>query len=186
MANSKDVELRIRARDFSQKPLKAVASAIEAMAKAQDDQRKAAERGEVSTRQLEASYKKLEQAGQQLLKLNALVELYKRQNATMVEAARRAAGARSEGRAMHWVMVVSGRRGRWSGLLFGGGGRAECSLKPRSGHHQARRSISSAVTPQRPSLRGCSLSLSITPQLLSHSGCRHPAAAITPQPASNS
>ena len=87
MANSKDVELRIRARDFSQKPLNAVTSAIEAMAKAQDDQRKAAERGEVSTRELEASYKRLEQAGQQLLKLNALVELYKRQNASMTEAA---------------------------------------------------------------------------------------------------
>lgn len=96
MANSKDVELRIRARDFSQKPLKAVASAIEAMAKAQDDQRKAAERGEVSTRQLEASYKKLEQAGQQLLKLNALVELYKRQNATMVEAAQKTEDLRAK------------------------------------------------------------------------------------------
>lgn len=96
MANSKDVELRIRARDFSQKPLKAVASAIEAMAKAQDDQRKAAERGEVSTRQLEASYKKLEQAGQQLLKLNALVELYKRQNTTMVEAAQKTEALRAK------------------------------------------------------------------------------------------
>lgn len=89
MANSKDVELRIRARDFSQKPLKAVTTAIEAMAQAQEDQRKAAERGEVSTRQLEASYKRLEQAGQQLLKLNALVELYKRQNVSMTEAAQK-------------------------------------------------------------------------------------------------
>lgn len=96
MANSKDVELRIRARDFSQKPLNAVTSAIEAMAKAQDDQRKAAERGEVSTRELEASYKKLEQAGQQLLKLNAIVELYKRQNATMVEAAQKTEALRAK------------------------------------------------------------------------------------------
>lgn len=89
MANSKDVELRIRARDFSQKPLKAVTSAIESMARAQEDQRKAAERGEVTTRELEASYKRLEQAGQQLLKLNALVELYKRQNVSMTEAAQK-------------------------------------------------------------------------------------------------
>lgn len=96
MANSKDVELRIRARDFSQKPLKAVTSAIEAMAKAQDDQRKAAERGEVSTRELEASYKRLEQAGQQLLKLNALVELYKRQNASMTEAAQKTEALRQK------------------------------------------------------------------------------------------
>lgn len=96
MANSKDVELRIRARDFSQKPLNAVTSAIEAMAKAQDDQRKAAERGEVSTRELEASYKRLEQAGQQLLKLNALVELYKRQNASMTEAAQKTEALRQK------------------------------------------------------------------------------------------
>jgi hypothetical protein len=87
MANSKDVELRIRARDYSQKPLKSVTTAINHMARAQEEQRKAAERGEVSTRDLEASYKKLEQAGQQLLKLNSLIEVFKRQNQQMTEAA---------------------------------------------------------------------------------------------------
>ena len=86
MANSKDVELRIRARDYSQKPLKAVSKAINEMARAQEEQRKAAERGEVSTRDLEASYKKLESAGQQLLKLNSLIEVFKRQNLAMSEA----------------------------------------------------------------------------------------------------
>lgn len=85
MAN-RDVELKIRARDYSQKPLKAVTKAIDQMSKAQEEQRKAAERGEVSTRQLEASYKKLESAGAQLLKLNSIIEVFKRQNLAMAEA----------------------------------------------------------------------------------------------------
>lgn len=89
MANSKDVELRIRARDYSQKPLKAVTAAIEAMSKAQEEQGKAAGRGEASTRALEQSYKRLEQAGQQLLRLNSLVELYKRQAESMAEASKK-------------------------------------------------------------------------------------------------
>lgn len=85
MAN-RDVELRIRARDYSQKPLNAVTRAIEQMSRAQEDQRRAAERGEVSTRDLEASYRKLESAGQQLLKLNSIIEVFKRQNQAMTEA----------------------------------------------------------------------------------------------------
>ncbi|QJI52242.1 putative tape measure protein [Cronobacter phage JC01] len=85
MANnsSRDVELNIRARDYSQKTLKQVTDAISDMAKAQDAQRLAAERGEVTAKELEASYRKLESAGQALLKLNSLVEVYKRQTAAL-------------------------------------------------------------------------------------------------------
>lgn len=96
MANSKDVELRIRARDYSQKPLKAVTNAIDQMAKAQEEQRKAAERGEISTRELEAAYKKLESAGAQLLKLNSLIEVFKRQNQAMTEAAAKTEALRAK------------------------------------------------------------------------------------------
>lgn len=96
MANSKDVELRIRARDYSQKPLKAVTNAIDQMAKAQEEQRKAAERGEISTRELEAAYKKLESAGAQLLKLNSLIEVFKRQNVAMTEAAAKTEALRAK------------------------------------------------------------------------------------------
>lgn len=87
MANSssRDVELRIRARDYSQKTLKQITTAINDMAKAQDQQRLAAERGEATTKDLEASYKKLESAGQALLKLNSLVEVYKRQTAALAD-----------------------------------------------------------------------------------------------------
>lgn len=87
MANtsSKDVELRIRARDYSQKTLKQITTALTEMTKAQDQQRQSAERGETSAKELEASYRKLESAGQALLKLNSLVEVYKRQTAALDE-----------------------------------------------------------------------------------------------------
>lgn len=87
MANtsSRDVELRIRARDYSQKTLKQITVAINDMTKAQDQQRLAAERGEVTTKELEASYRKLENAGQALLKLNSLVEVYKRQTSALAD-----------------------------------------------------------------------------------------------------
>lgn len=87
--NSKDVELRIRARDYSQKPLKQVVAAISDLTKAQDEQRKAAERGEVSLKDLERSYQKLESAGQALLKLNSLVEVFKRQSAALEEQSKK-------------------------------------------------------------------------------------------------
>ncbi|AKJ73902.1 tail length tape measure protein [Salmonella phage 37] len=71
-------------------------NAIEQMAKAQDEQRKAAERGEISTRELEAAYKKLESAGNQLLKLNSLIEVFKRQNQAMTEATAKTEGLRQK------------------------------------------------------------------------------------------
>ncbi|HHB9910132.1 TPA: hypothetical protein ACOR6M_004529, partial [Salmonella enterica] len=71
-------------------------NAIEQMAKAQDEQRKAAERGEISTRDLEAAYKKLESAGNQLLKLNSLIEVFKRQNQAMTEATAKTEGLRQK------------------------------------------------------------------------------------------
>lgn len=87
MANnsSKDVELRIRARDYSQKTLQQVTSAINLMSKAQDQQAQAAARGQTSMKDLENTYRKLESAGQALLKLNSLVEVYKRQTAALQE-----------------------------------------------------------------------------------------------------
>jgi len=85
VANNRDVELRIRARDYSQKTLKQVTDAISEMSRAQDAQRASAEKGETSLKELEASYRKLESAGQALLKLNSLVEVYKRQTAALEE-----------------------------------------------------------------------------------------------------
>lgn len=83
--NTKDVELRIRARDETQKTMKNLVSTIDKLSKAQDEQRKSAERGETSAKELEAGYRKLESAGQALLKLNSLVEMYKRQSAALTD-----------------------------------------------------------------------------------------------------
>lgn len=85
MANnsSRDVELRIRARDYSQKTLKQIAAAVNELTKSQDAQAASAKKGDTSARDLEASYRKLESAGQALLKLNSLVEVYKRQTAAL-------------------------------------------------------------------------------------------------------
>lgn len=94
--NSKDVELRIRARDYSQKTLKQVTDAISEMSKAQDAQRLSAEKGETSNKDLENSYRKLEDAGKALLKLNALVEVFKRQDSAMTAATAKAELARAK------------------------------------------------------------------------------------------
>lgn len=85
MANNRDVELRIRARDYSQKTLKQVTDAINDLSRSQDAQRQSAEKGETSIKELETSYRKLESAGQALLKLNSLVEVYKRQTQALEE-----------------------------------------------------------------------------------------------------
>ncbi|QHJ72771.1 putative tape measure protein [Proteus phage P16-2532] len=78
MAN-RDVELRIRARDDSQKTLKQVSKTLDDLTSAQTRNADAAKRGDASVRELEQQYKKLENAGQQLLRLNSLTEMFTRQ-----------------------------------------------------------------------------------------------------------
>lgn len=79
MADSKDVTLQIRARDFSQKTLEQVASALLDLTKAQQAQIDGAKKGEQSASQLESSYKKLEQAAQALVKQNAVINTFNAQ-----------------------------------------------------------------------------------------------------------
>lgn len=78
--NSKDVELRIRARDYSQKTLEQVVASLNELADAQKAQIEAAKKGEVSASALEASYKRIEQAARQLASQNALIETWKNQS----------------------------------------------------------------------------------------------------------
>lgn len=82
MAN-KDVELRIRARDDSQKTLKQVSKSLDDLTAAQAKNAEAAKKGDISARDLEQQYKKLESAGQQLLRLNSLSEMFTRQKETL-------------------------------------------------------------------------------------------------------
>lgn len=98
-ADSKDVELRIRARDYSQKTLDEVVNTLRSLADAQEDQLQAAKRGEVSAKALEESYRKLESAAKALLSQEALIRMYQTQAKTLeevkvrVEAARQAQSA---------------------------------------------------------------------------------------------
>jgi tape measure domain-containing protein len=92
--NSKDVELRIRAKDYSQKTLHELIDTLVDLTKVQKSQLEAAEKGEVSAGQLEASYKKLEAAAKALLSQNSLVKVFEAQSAALTEAKARTEAAR--------------------------------------------------------------------------------------------
>ncbi len=76
---SKDVELRVRAKDYSQKTLDAVTKAIEDLTKAQAEQLAAAKKGEVSAKTLADSYTKIEQAVQALISQHSLTKTFQAQ-----------------------------------------------------------------------------------------------------------
>lgn len=85
---SKDVELRIRARDYSQKTLGQLTKIIGTLTDVMTEQQAAAERGEGSNKDLTATYQRLEDAGKQLLKLDALTKLFERQSKAVEDAAK--------------------------------------------------------------------------------------------------
>lgn len=91
---SKDVELRVRARDYSQKTLEGVTDALKELRAAQDEQVKAAKEGKVSAAALEASYIKIEKAVQALAKQGSLTKVYQDQAAALDKAKARAEEAR--------------------------------------------------------------------------------------------
>lgn len=80
MAENKDIELRIRARDYSQKTLAQVVDSLQELADAQKAQVDAAKKGEVSAKALESSYRQIEQAAQALAKQGALIKTFETQN----------------------------------------------------------------------------------------------------------
>lgn len=95
MANeNKDVELRIRARDYSQKTFKELTKVYQALIKVQDAQAESSGKGEASARDLEATYKRLEDAGRALLRLDALTKMYNKQSEALQLASDKAAEAR--------------------------------------------------------------------------------------------
>lgn len=85
--NVKDVELRIRAKDYSQKTLNELVKSIEELVSAQNQQQKAAEKGEASSKKLATTYKQLEQAQQALIRQVAMVDRFKQQSTAMDTAA---------------------------------------------------------------------------------------------------
>lgn len=91
MANdSKDIELRIRARDYSQKTLDEVTKSLTEMAAAQKAQLDAAAKGETTAVALEKSYRKIEDALKAVAKQFATTQQFDQQTAAL-ERARAAA-----------------------------------------------------------------------------------------------
>lgn len=81
--DSKDVELRIRARDYSQKTFEQLTQTLVDLTKAQDKQLDAAKRGEVTARGLEKSYQAIENAAKALIAQSALVKTFQSQSDAM-------------------------------------------------------------------------------------------------------
>lgn len=99
MAEGKDVELRIRARDYSQKTLDQVTKSLEDLAKAQDEQLDAAKKGEVSASELKATYTQLEAAYATLTKRLANIKTFENQSAALAEVEKKLQAAREEQKA---------------------------------------------------------------------------------------
>src|SRR5688572_3142649 len=92
--DTKDVELRIRARDYSQKTLDQLTETLAQLVKAQESQIDAAKKGEASARSLEKSYQALENAGKALIAQAGLVKSYQNQAAALAEVKTRVEAAR--------------------------------------------------------------------------------------------
>lgn len=94
--NSQDVELRIRATNYTKQTTDKVVGALKEMTKAQDAQIESAKKGTTTAAQLEASYNKIEAAAKALLSQQSLTKLFEAQSGTLVdlqaklEAARKA------------------------------------------------------------------------------------------------
>lgn len=98
MANSNqtDVELRIRATDYSRKTTDQVVDSLKELTKAQDAQLEAAKKGSAGAADLEKSYTRIESAVKALLGQQAIIKLFQQQAGaladlnTKLEAARKA------------------------------------------------------------------------------------------------
>lgn len=89
---SKDVELRVRARDYSQKTLDAVTQALEDLTKAQDEQLASAKKGEATAKDMAKSYEQIENAVKALISQSALTKTFDA-NAAALERSKNAANA---------------------------------------------------------------------------------------------
>lgn len=92
---SKDVELRIRARDLSTKALEEVVDNLKRLTEAQKEQARASKDGQTSARELEASYKAIEQTVQALVGQHSLTKTFQAQAKALEEAKEKANTART-------------------------------------------------------------------------------------------
>jgi tape measure domain-containing protein len=95
MANqTQDVELRIRATNYSKKTTSEVADSLKELAKAQEAQRAAAEKGEATVADLEKSYTRMESAVKALLSQQALIKFFEAQSQALADTEARLEAAR--------------------------------------------------------------------------------------------
>jgi len=96
MANRTDqeVNLHIRATNFSKKTTDEVVDGLRKLIGAQNDQIEAAKKGTTQVSQLESSYKKLEGAVNALVSQNALVKMFQSQGTAITDLETRLAAAR--------------------------------------------------------------------------------------------
>lgn len=82
---SKDVELRVRARDYSGKTLDKVAKALHDLQVAQESQLKSAKAGSASAKELERSYNDIEKAVEALVKQSAVIRMFEAQSKALLD-----------------------------------------------------------------------------------------------------
>lgn len=85
MADHQDVELRIRATNYSKQTTDKVVDALKDLTKAQDAQIDSAKKGTTTVAALESSYKKLEDAAKALLSQQSLTKLYQANTKALAE-----------------------------------------------------------------------------------------------------
>ena len=86
MADNKDFEFRIRAKDYSQKTLGQVVETLKDLVKAQDDQLAAAKRGEAGSRALEETYRRLGTSIESLSAAGGLTKTFEAQTESLGKA----------------------------------------------------------------------------------------------------
>lgn len=92
---SQDVELRIRATDFSKKTTDQVVDSLKALAAAQNENVEAAKRGTASAKELAAGYDRIEAAAKALVSQRNLVKTFDDQNIKLAETKTRLDSARA-------------------------------------------------------------------------------------------
>lgn len=83
--NTQDVELRIRATNYSRKSTTEVTTALKELVKAEEAQIEASKRGAASAADLEKGYTKIESAVKALLGQSSLIKLFQSQSASLEE-----------------------------------------------------------------------------------------------------
>ncbi len=92
---NQDVNLRIRATDYSKKTTDKVVDSLKELVKAQDAQIKSAEEGTAAAKDLAKGYDEIEAAAKALLGQRALIEFFEKQNAALADSEKRLDAARA-------------------------------------------------------------------------------------------